>query len=264
MDKVQNPNARDDFLMQAAIFLGRTSSATPEELDLALRQNYAKNYDPAKVARGQTPVQRAAMQAKNNPPPVPQQNPKDKKTEKEPDMPSLKSLAAQEKDPHWKKNNLPSPDELEKSQNGKGEYSKSNSEQEKDDDIPLANPNDVKLVQKKPAKSKSASSKSKEIDMDKFGTKEPTEKPAKSKSSTLNRVSGTKSLPMPSFGQVLRSQMKSQNYRTGLPKWKVGQTVDVGNSKGYKVTNRTANYYNLEKNGEKYVFVPFKGLKKVS
>lgn len=239
LSKVQDEKSRNDFLMQAAMFLGRQSNVNPEDLDMALRTHYAQNYDPRKLARKQTPAQQAGAQAKTNPPPTP--NKKAPQTAN--GMPSLKSLSAEE-DPIWKKHNLPSPDELEKSAQRKGGS---------EDDIPEADPDDVKSVE--PAKS--STNKEKEPE-----TKADTSK--KSSKKKVGRKATDTGIPMPSFGSVLRSQMQSQNARTGAQKWDIGQTVNIGASKGYKVTGKTGNFWNLEKNGERYVFQPFKGLKKVS
>lgn len=248
LTKVQDEKSRSDFLMQAAMFLGRQSNVNPEDLDLALRTHYAKNYDPAKLARKQTPAQQATAQTKTNPPPVPSKNataPAQKAPQAANGMPSLQSLSAEE-DPVWKKYNLPSPDELEKSAQRQGSPSGS-------DDVPEVDPNDVEPVKAEPDSKKEPEDK-----------KDEPKKGSGVKKKKVGRKASDTSIPMPSFGSVLRSQMQSQNARTGAPKWDIGQTVNVGASKGYKVTGKTGNFWNLEKNGERYVFRPFKGLKKVA
>ena len=113
MAKIKDPTSQKDFLMQTAFFLGRKASMSPEELDVALRQHFAKNYDPAKLARGQTPTQGAQAQAQKQPPPLPQQKPDFGKLGKPSgNLPSLKNLAGQETQPFWKKQGLPPPESL--------------------------------------------------------------------------------------------------------------------------------------------------------
>jgi len=298
MAKVKDPNARTDFLMQAASFLGRKANVSPEELDLALRQHYAKNYDPAKLARGQTPAQKAGAQAAKQPPPLPQPGP-----EKKPDfgkpqagLPPLSKLAHQETEPFWQKQGLPDPAALKKSaeRGPEDEPKKGEKEPEGDEDdsnvIPMAKPGDVKSIRPKqskkapePEKEKAAASEpeddGEEVDMDKFGEKEPSgkekpakaepssgkkkEKPAKSDVGAEPASAGGKGVPMPSFGSIVKPKLATGS-ELGDPKWKVGDTVDIGHAgDGYNVKNKTGSWYNLEKGGQKYVFIPFKGLRKV-
>ena len=284
MAKIKDPTSQKDFLMQTAFFLGRKASMSPEELDVALRQHFAKNYDPAKLARGQTPTQGAQAQAQKQPPPLPQQKPDFGKLGKPSgNLPSLKNLAGQETQPFWKKQGLPPPESLGQEPKS-GKVDKSPEKDEKEDDLPTAKPSDVKSLppkkkkeqEPKKAASTAAPEDSEDVDMDKFGDKSP-EKPQKSEkgkkkekpmkfdagSSSDSASSQDKPVPMPSFGSIVKPKL-APGSKLGDPKWKVGQTVDIDNADGgYKVKNKTGAWYNLEKAGDKFVFIPFKGLRKV-
>lgn len=216
--KLKDPNAQKDFFMQAATFLGRQSSVSADDLELALRKHYAKNFDPAKLARGQTPGQKATTQAsQQTPPPLPSktaqvqqkpipnapaqpgainkpaaQTPQQKPAS--PSLPPLSKLAANELDPDpvWKKYDLPPPSALGQKP--------SPHEKEEDDDIPMAKSSDVKRIKPKSASSsaKSTTNKdgdNKEVDMDKLGEKEPAAKSEKPLKSAPGKSSKKKEVP---------------------------------------------------------------------
>lgn len=280
MGKIRDPNAKSDFLMQAAQFLGRKSSATPEELDLVLRKHYAKNYDPAKLARQQTPGQKAAQQTAQ-PPPVPQQKPQFGPAPG--GLPSLSKLAAQETEPFWKKQGLPPPEALggkaEPAQVGSNDDTEKEPEKEKEDDIPTAKSSDVKTVRQKKAASAPKAKKDddgEEVDMDKFGEKEPGEKrkaksePAKAKAPEKKKEDEpeekekggeTHDLSDPGVSTpTLSSLVKRQTGTTKAldePKsFKIGDTVNLGHLKGLKVANRNGDWYLLKKGEKKYTYNP--------
>lgn len=304
MGKVKDPNARNDFLMQAASFLGRKSNVSPEELDLVLRQHFAKNYDPAKLARRQTPAQKAADQSASKPPPLPQQKPQFQPPSGA--MPSLSKLAAQETEPFWKKHGLPSPDQMGVGKKGDEEpptpAADKGANDDDDEDLPTAKPGDVRSIKPKakpPAekepekKAASAPARSapapKEVDPEDIGDKDPEgdddEKPVKSEPEKKKKkkagkkkiskddledvpdeedsVKAAKGIPMPSISSLVNQKLKP-GADLGDPKWKVGDTVSIGHAgDGYKVKNKTGSWYNLTRNGEKYVFIPFRGLQKI-
>lgn len=280
LDKVKDPAARVDFLTQAAIFLGKKSPVNIEDLDMVLRKHYVTKFDPAKLARQQGQTKDKAGQ----PPPL--STPGQPKFSPPPEgLPSLSQLAAKETDPVWKKYGLPpplggpvtkkeptvspppvpsrTPPKLSIVPGGKPAVKAG------EEDIPMASPKDVKTIRQK---------KSKEIDMPKLAAKERPAATAAaperstSPSSTAVRTpakteptipSTSQSLPMPSFSSLVKSKLSpEEQYKD--PKWKVGDVVNIGKAGGgYKVLNKTGSWYNLEKNGEKYVFIPFQGLRKV-
>jgi hypothetical protein len=131
---------------------------------------------------------------------------------------------------------------------------------------------------KKGKASKKGQAKDKEVDMKTFGDKKLSKKkdkpensepapegsPKKKKKEKDSDETSGKKTPMPSFSSIAKPMLTGKKLPQN-PKWKIGKTVDLGHAGGgYKVVNKTGSWYNLERNGEKYVFIPFKGLRKIS
>jgi len=261
LSRVKDPNAKNDFLMQAISFLGRKSAVSPEDLDLVLRKHFAKNYDPAKLARQQTPAQKAGQQT---PPPLPQDKPKFQSPSGK--LPPLSQLAKQELEPQEPKGKAPTAPPPEKPHvpgmpdlpdfGAKKAPKKKEKEPEKksdEDDIPTAKPSDVKTLRKK-----------KEVDVDKIG--EPMKKAAASAAEKKPKAAaapaavstgGHKAPPPIDVPAFYKAGMKSQQ---GQSRWKVGDTVSLGYIGQAKVVDKVGNRWYLQTpDGKRYVKIPFKG-----
>ena len=102
--KVSDPEAKKTMARQAINQLGKSSTATPEDLGMSLRKYYAQNYDPVKMAQKQAGQQAMQQQkVKSSPPPLPGQSstaqPVPFSDPGASTMPSLSALANQETQP---------------------------------------------------------------------------------------------------------------------------------------------------------------------